>query len=257
MTLNTNDEMYNYLEINEKVEKQLEKKKKIIPKAGKKEKLIKVPEIIYQCSGINIMGIRIKSFIFTTDVAIINNNNAGATFGVYPFKPQISVMDSVIEASSAPAFVGVGGRNTTAAKSVYMAINAESKGAFGVVLNSLTKLDVIRAVAEAVNIVVVCTVASEYDDYLAKVKAGADIIQVSGAKNTPEIIKNIRRDLGPEFPIIATGGPNDETILQTILAGANAIIYTPPTSAELFSENMAKYREESKLNYEAKMKEEK
>ena len=44
------------------------------------------------------------------------------------------------------------------------------------------------------------------------------------------------------MPIIATGGPTDESIRATIAAGANAITYTPPTSAELFAESMAKYR---------------
>ncbi|HCD09950.1 MAG TPA: hydrolase, partial [Thermoanaerobacter sp.] len=44
--------------------------------------------------------------------------------------------------------------------------------------------------------------------------------------------------------IIATGGPTEETILKTIEAGANAISYTPPTNAEIFSEIMDKYRKE-------------
>ena len=47
----------------------------------------------------------------------------------------------------------------------------------------------------------------------------------------------------PEVPIIATGGPTDESILATIRAGANAITYTPPTSAALFARSMERYRE--------------
>ncbi len=35
-------------------------------------------------------------------------------------------------------------------------------------------------------------------------------------------------------PIIATGGPTEESILRTIQAGANAITYTPPTTGQLF-----------------------
>ena len=42
------------------------------------------------------------------------------------------------------------------------------------------------------------------------------------------------REQFPEVPIIATGGPTDDTIRATIEAGANAITYTPPTSAGLF-----------------------
>ena len=44
------------------------------------------------------------------------------------------------------------------------------------------------------------------------------------------------------MPIIATGGPTDESILQTIEAGANAITWTPPSCAELFAEVMSAYR---------------
>ena len=46
---------------------------------------ILMPDSIYQCSGIRIMGTRIKSVIFTTDVAILANNNAQAVLCVYPF----------------------------------------------------------------------------------------------------------------------------------------------------------------------------
>ena len=56
-----------------------------------------------------------------------------------------------------------------------------------------------------------------------------------------EIVAEIRAQY-PDMPIMATGGPSDESILRTIDAGANAITYTPPTSAELFAESMAKYR---------------
>ena len=46
------------------------------------------------------------------------------------------------------------------------------------------------------------------------------------------------------MPIIATGGPTEETILETIRAGANAITYTPPSNGELFAQSMARYRRE-------------
>ena len=52
------------------------------------------------------------------------------------------------------------------------------------------------------------------------------------------IIKNINADA-----IIATGGPTEESILETIRAGANAITITPPTTGELFAGIMHDYRE--------------
>ena len=47
----------------------------------------------------------------------------------------------------------------------------------------------------------------------------------------------------PDVPIIATGGPTDESILETIQAGANAITWTPPSNGEIFRDIMAAYRD--------------
>jgi DNA-binding NarL/FixJ family response regulator len=72
---------------------------------------------------------------------------------------------------------------------------------------------------------------------------------VSGADRTVDIVKSIRERY-PTIPIIATGGATDETILRTIQAGANAITYTPPTSAQLFKIIMDKHRKIAKDKYE-------
>ncbi len=88
----------------------------------------------------------------------------------------------------------------------------------------------------------VITVVSEHTDIRARIEAGADFLNVSGAARTPEIVAHIRRQF-PEVPIIATGGPTDESILETIRAGANAMTYTPPSNGELFAQLMEKYRE--------------
>ena len=64
---------------------------------------------------------------------------------------------------------------------------------------------------------------------------------MSGAAQTPAIVRRIREEF-PDIPIIATGGPTDETIRETIQAGANAITYTPPSNGELFAESMRRYR---------------
>ena len=46
----------------------------------------------------------------------------------------------------------------------------------------------------------------------------------------------------PDIPIIATGGPTDESILATVEAGANAITWTPPSNGDVFKDIMDKYR---------------
>lgn len=235
---------YGYYIPTETEEKAINKQSKFIPEVKSKlrDKSIKVPEAIYRCSGIKVLGQRLKSFVFTTDVAIIQNCNAQGILSVYPFTPQLSVMESILNVSSTPVFTGVGGGPTPMNRVINMAMQAELKGAHGVVLNAPTRNQVIREVAEHIDIAIVCTVASAEDDYMGKVAAGGNIINVSGGKDTAKTVKQIRKDLGPEFPIIATGGPNDESIYETIMAGANAITYTPPTTAEIFAEVMASYR---------------
>ena len=49
--------------------------------------LLTVPKCISECSGIRIFGRRIKSLVFSTDVAIIKNVNADAIIAVRPSHP--------------------------------------------------------------------------------------------------------------------------------------------------------------------------
>lgn len=205
--------------------------------------LIEVPACIQQASGIRIFGKIIRSLAFTTDVAVIKNINADAIIAVYPFTPQPAITQAIMMAADVPVFCGVGGGITTGKRVVNLALDAEFKGAIGVVVNAPTPDDVIRAMRETIDIPIVVTVVSENTDFKARVEAGATILNVSGARKTVDIIKRIRDQL-PTVPIIATGGPNEDTIMATIEAGANAITYTPPTPAELFKAIMDKYREE-------------
>ena len=50
------------------------------------------------------------------------------------------------------------------------------------------------------------------------------------------------REIDPNFPIIATGGPTEETVREVIQAGANAVTFTPPTNGEIFKGMMEEYR---------------
>ena len=59
--------------------------------------IVTVPECIYNVSGININGKRVKSLVFSTDVAIIANCNADAVIAVYPFTPTLQITKSIIE----------------------------------------------------------------------------------------------------------------------------------------------------------------
>lgn len=220
------------------------KDKKFIPtiESVLKKKPIQMPKEIYEASGINIFGKRIKSLIFSTDLAIIKNHNADGVIAVYPFTPQIAINQAIIEVSSAPVFVGVGGGITTGQRSIDIAINAELNGAYGVVMNAPTPNELISEMKKRLDIPLIITIVSEREDFESRIKAGVSIFNVSGGANTANIVRKIR-EIHPCFPIIATGGPNPENISNTIQAGANTITFTPPTTGELFSEIMDNYRD--------------
>ena len=208
-----------------------------------RKNIVAVPEIIDSCSGIRVFGQLLKSFLFSTDVAIIRNTNANAIIAVYPFTPQPMISHALILAADKPIFCGVGGGLTTGDRSIDLALDAEFQGALGVVMNKPTPNDLIKRLKEKIDIPVLITIVSEKEDIRGRIAAGIDIFNVSGAEKTSDIIKKIR-DIDPEVAIIATGGKTDDTIALAIASGANAISYTPPTTAEIFREIMIKYRNE-------------
>ncbi len=227
----------------------LEKKIPHVQTKLRSHHIVTMPEEIYAASGIVIMGRRIKSLIFSTDIAIIRNCNADAVLAVYPFTPQQIIADAIVSTSSLPVFCGVGGGTTTGARVVMLAKDAEALGAMAVVVNAPTSNTVIEQIARVVDIPIVVTVLDENTDIDARLEAGTSILNVSAAARTPEVVRIIRERY-PDVPIIATGGPSRETIRKTVEAGANAISFTPPTAEELFHGLMTRYRNEheSKTN---------
>lgn len=215
-----------------------------------KKTIIKLPEAISAASGIKINGRVLRSFIFTTDVATIRNNNADAVIAVYPFLPQPIITQAIVSVADVPVFCGIGSSAGAGGikRVVNLAKHAEYQGAQGVVVSANISNEAVAEISSAIDIPVILTVISGNTDFKARLEAGVSILNVSGAMETPAIIKSIRGEY-PYVPIIATGGPSDATIKETILAGANAITYTPPTSGNLFAVKASRSRElETKAN---------
>ena len=206
---------------------------------------VEIPARINKCGGVRIFGRLIKSLVFSTDIAIIRNINADAVIAVYPFTPQPIISHALIMASDIPVFCGVGGGTTTGSRVVHLASDAEFQGAFGVVLNSPTENETIKKVRGVIDIPIVITVVSENDDVASRIEAGAAILNVSAGASTPRLVERIRNSF-PEVAMIATGGPSEDSINETIEAGANAITWTPPTTGDIFKGMMEKYRSASK-----------
>ncbi|MCL1951132.1 MAG: hydrolase [Turicibacter sp.] len=224
---------------------------KVVPEitTNLRNNFVRVPGIIREASGIRFFGKRLKSFIFTTDVAIIKNTDADAVIAVYPFTPQPTITQAILTVSDIPVICGVGGGLTHGTRSGNIALHAEFQGAIGVVLNAPTPSETIRYVKESIDIPVICTIVSEFADIAEKLESGADIINVSGGAKTAAIVKRIRSEY-PLVPIIATGGPTDASINETIEAGANAITFTPPSNGDLFKDRMKMYREIDNQRYQ-------
>ena len=205
-----------------------------------------IPEVYREASGIIINGKRIKSLIFSTDVAVIANCNGDAVIAVYPFTPTLQIASAIISVAQRPVFVGVGGGTTYGDRVESIALDAELHGATAIVLNAPTKTKFVRELADKIDIPIVLTVVSLDEDLKERMyKTKADIINVSGGKNTVDIVKKIR-DIDQNFPIIATGGPTEDTAREVIHAGANAVTFTPPTNGEIFKDLMEDYRQRCK-----------
>ncbi|HFI0935598.1 TPA: hydrolase, partial [Streptococcus suis] len=206
-----------------------------------RQDIVQVPEIIKECSGIRIYGRRIRSVLFTTDVAIIANHNADAVLAVYPFTPSPAILKSIMMVASVPVLAGVGGGLTSGMRSANMSLLSESEGAYAVVVNGPTDVKTIEEINRMVDVPIIYTVVSEKSDLVSRIHAGVDILNVSCGLETPAVVKKIRESF-PDFPIIATGGPTEDSIRRVIEAGANAISYTAPSNGELFKGKMEKYR---------------
>ena len=202
---------------------------------------LRVPEQINECSGIVINGKRIRSLVFTTDVAIIRNVDADAVFAVYPYTPQPIITDMLVHAADIPVFAGVGGGLTKGLRVVNLAMYAEMQGAAGIVVNAPTASRIIRTLRETVDIPVIVTAVTS-DGIEERIRSGASVINVAGGYKTAEIVREIRAK-DANIPIIASGGDTDESVLATIRAGANAIVWTPPSNGEVFRAVMDAYRD--------------
>ena len=100
-----------------------------------------------------------------------------------------------------------------------------------------------------VDIPVITTIVSGDMDIAARLEAGADILNVSGASKTPDIVAKIRSQF-PDVPIMPPADPGTRISCATIQPGANAITYTPPTTGQLFADIMINHRRNFSKNHD-------
>ena len=108
-------------------------------------------------------------------------------------------------------------------------------------VNSPATAEMVEHITNIADIPVIATVVRCDDDAHAKVRAGAKILNIAAGKNTPQVLRELREHY-PNLPLIAPGGKTPESIRETIAAGANAIIWTPPSAQQLQTDMMERYR---------------
>lgn len=204
--------------------------------------IIEMPDIIRKASGIVIYGKRIKSIVYSLDVSLIANTDADAILCVYPFTPNTQILNAVSLVAKAPILVGVGGGLTQGERSARLASHAEENNATAIVLNGPVTVETTEMVRQYVDIPIIYTVIDKSRKLQPYIDAGVNIFNVSGGKDTVELVEWVREQY-PDIPIIASGGKTDESIEATINAGANAITYTAYGMMEqYFHEKMETYR---------------
>lgn len=207
-----------------------------------KSKILQFPKNIKEfCGGIMLDGNFIKTVLFSTDLALIENSDADAVLAVYPFPPSANIMKSLVQFSGKPLICGIGGGMTQGKKALEMAVQAESLGACAVIVNQPFKNRHIEKIKKLISIPIISSVSYSGFNFKDRVNAGVDIFHITGGSKTSEIIRHLAF-AAPGYPIMATGGKSIIDIDEVVKVGADAVVLTPPSSGELFRTIMDQYR---------------
>lgn len=207
-----------------------------------KDKSLKTPSVIQKrCPGIELKGQLIRSVLFSTDLAIIENNDSDAVLAVYPFPPSANIMKALIDFSGKPVICGIGGGITKGTESLKMAKEAEQLGACAVIVNQPFKNADIEKIRAAISLPIISTVTNTQMNFEKRIKAGVTCFHVTAAERTPEIIQMLKAGY-PDIPCIATGGKSVGHLNAVLDGGTDAVVLTPPSNGDLFKSIMSNYR---------------
>lgn len=191
-----------------------------------------IPNAIDECSGLEIGERLIRSVLLTTDLAFINSFQADSVMAVHPFDKSSRLDEVIIDFSDKPVFCDIGGGLLREHEATKAAKKSLDVGASAVVISKPTPAEVIRNINSQINGLLIYTVMFNAEPAKDLAEAGVDIFNVATGEFTAESVSLIR-NLLPEIPIMASGGPHNSTIRETIRAGADAIVFNPPTATEM------------------------
>lgn len=200
-----------------------------------------IPASIQNCSGIQFGNKRVKSILLSTDLAHIQNIATDAVMTINPFVKSNRLDRFIIEFSSSPVFCDVGGGLFREENTIRLSKNAFKDGAAGVVISRPTSPENIFQMRKEISGTLIYTVMFDSEPVCDLRDAGIDIFNVVTGETTAESVQKIRETL-PDTPLMASGGPYDFTISETIRMGADAIVFNPPTATEILRSIFDKYR---------------
>lgn len=204
----------------------------------------RVPDIISCTSGITVQGRQLHSFAFTTDAAIIRKHQCRRHSRRISVHRRTSHHPGPTHRGPGPAVRRRGRWHHHRPARHPTRHDGRDAGCAGVVLNAPAPPSTVYDVARITNTPVIATVLTCDDELDEKIEAGASIINVAAGRRTPDVVQQIRQR-HPSIPLLASGGSTDESMAETIVAGANALTWTPPNAQEMQRSMMMRYRGES------------
>ena len=137
--------------------------------------IVQAPSAIKAASGITLFGKKIRSIIYTMDVAVIANCDADAILAVYPWTPNTRILQAVATVANVPILAGIGGGLTKGLRAATIGAFAEESGAQAVVLNAPTPIETLINVNRVVDVPTIYTIVRHMDDLNARIDAGVAV----------------------------------------------------------------------------------
>ncbi|SMO51658.1 hypothetical protein [Gracilimonas mengyeensis] len=204
-------------------------------------KKFEIPESITHSPGIRFGDHLIKSVLLSTDLSYIQSLHADAVMIMNPFEKSSKLDKVIIDFSNKPVFCDAGGGFLREEQTIQSAKTAFEIGASGVVISKPTSPDIIARIRKEITGKLIYTVMYDGEEVEELADAGVDVFNIATGEYTAESVAKVK-ELVPNVPVMASGGPYDSTILETIEMGADAIVFNPPTATEILRSVFDEYR---------------
>lgn len=205
-----------------------------------------IPKAINDSPGLTFGGKKVRSILLSTDLAYLQNLDTDALMVLHPFEPSEELNHIILGFTKKPVLCNIGGGFRDRYRASAIAKAAEKSGAEGVVITKPTSHEVVQKLRKNIDTKLIYTVIYPEENISSLVDAGVDIFNVSTGEDTALTVGKIRKSFS-DVPLMASGGPFESTIFETIKMGADAIVYNPPTATEILRTIFDDFRREKRF----------